>query len=273
VVPLVVGLSIYGAQLIGAAKQFLAIAHDSMATNPTSAQWLHEALYNRDLSRVNRNLFLTGIMLLLAMAPVVYATVTRRLPRASLRYRMGLWLGIAGAAEFLLMVLVLRMDDRRCQFLFGTLLVCTAVCLLGPSPLRRWQTGVGWLLVAVQCGVAGYYLSARQNRVADMNPDRYMELLRQLPAGASLAATPGLWLDLQEEQRPFTLILYGLDGEATWKKTGNPFDRFDIVLLEKYYSKDKPWWADEASAGRRKYVVTIGSDVVSVYVRDNIALR
>jgi len=272
-VPLAVGLSIYGAQLAGAVKQFLAIARDSMDTNPTSAQWLQEALHNRDLSRVNRNLFLIGIMLLLAAAPVVYVAVTRRLPSSSLRYRMGLWLGVAGVVEFLVMVLLLRMDDRRCQFLFGTLLVCTAVCLFGAAPLRRWQYGLGWLLVVVQCGVVGYYLSARQNRVADMNPDRYMGLLHALPAGASLAATPGLWLDLQEERRPFTLILYGLDGETEWQKTGNPLDRFDIILIEKYYSKDRPWWADEAKEGRKKYLVTIGSDVISVYVRDNIVLQ
>jgi hypothetical protein len=53
----------------------------------------------------------------------------------------------------------------------------------------------------------------------------------------------------------------------------NPLDRFDIVILENYYTQDKPWWAQEAAQGRTKYTYTIGRDVVDVYVRGNIPLR
>jgi 4-amino-4-deoxy-L-arabinose transferase-like glycosyltransferase len=269
VVPVVVGLLAFRAQLVRAVEQFVAIARDSMATNPTSRAWLMDALRNRDLSRMNRNAFLMLIMLLLAMAPVVYATTVRRLPRTSVRHRLGLCFGVVGILEILLMVFVLRMDDRRCQFLFGSLLVCNALCLMGASPLRRWQSWLGWGVVALQCLAAAFYLSPRSDRVADMNPDRYTELVRGLPAGMSVASTPGLWLDLEEQRRPFTLILYGLDGESAWSQTArNPLDRFDVVILEKYYARDKPWWAEEAKPGRTKSTYTVGSDVVDVYVRN-----
>jgi hypothetical protein len=203
VVPLVVGLVVFGARLPAAVHQFLSIAHDSNLTNPTSREWLIDALHNRDLSRVNRNALLVTIMLLLALAPVAYAAVVRRLPRSSPRYRLGACMAVVGVLEILLMAFVLRMDDRRCQFLFGPLLVCDALCLLGAAPLRRWQSWLGWTVVALQCCVMGFYLSPRNDRVADMDPDRYLVLVQHLPEGVSVAATPGLWLDLQEADRPF----------------------------------------------------------------------
>jgi hypothetical protein len=168
-----------------------------------------------------------------------------------------------------------RLDDRRCQFLFGPLLLCLAVCLLGAAPLRRWQTRLGWVVVLLQCAVVCFYLSSRNDRAADMDPDRYMSLVHRLPTGVSIASTPGLWLDFQEAGHPFTLIFYGLDGENVWNHgvMSNPLDRFDIVILENYYTQDKPWWAQEAAQGRTKYTYTIGRDVVDVYVRGNIPLR
>jgi len=172
------------------------------------------------------------------------------------------------------MVFVLRMDDRRCQFLFGPLLVCDALCLLGSAPLRHWQTGLGWAAVVLQCCVVGFYLSPRNDRVADMDPDRYVEMEQHLPEGVSMASTPGLWLDLQEAGRPFTLLLHGLDGQAVWSNNSeNPLERFDVVVLEDYYVADRPWLTLEAEAGRSKHTFRVGRDVVNVYVRANIAMR
>jgi hypothetical protein len=268
VVPAAVGVFAFGSQLGHAVVQFLAIARDSMATNPTSGQWFVQALRINDVSRVNRNVLLITIMFLMAVAAVAYGTVGRRLPLGSLRRRIAVCVALSGTLNILLMVLVLRMDDHRCQFMLGAMLVCVAVSLIGPARLKNWQSAVGWMVVLLQCGVMAFYLSPRSNRVADMNPDRYMEVVRQVAAGKSVVATPGLWLDLQEERRPFSLILNGLDGEAAWaKQGGDPFARFDVVILENYYAKDKPWWRAEAQAGRTMKSYTVGSVVVDVYSR------
>jgi 4-amino-4-deoxy-L-arabinose transferase-like glycosyltransferase len=274
-IPLAVGLAIFGRKLPTAVEQFLKIAHDAASTEPTTMQHLRDAVHNTSLSILNRNLFLLLILVLMVLAPVVYAVVTRRLPRNNLRYKMGRCLAVVCVLEIMLMFALFRLDDRRCQFLFGPLLVCLALCLLGAAPLRRWQTWLGWAVVALQCGIAGFYLSARNDRAADMNPNRYMALIEHLPAGVSVAATPGLWLDLEQAQRPFTLIFYGLDGENTWKNgvMSNPLDRFDVVILESYYTEDKPWWAQEAAPGRKKYTYTVGRDVVDVYVRGNATMK
>jgi 4-amino-4-deoxy-L-arabinose transferase-like glycosyltransferase len=262
IVPGLVGLFIYGRQILPAIHQFLAIAHDSNATDPTSREWLKNALHKHDLSTINRNLFLLLIMVLLALVPATYFWIVRRLPQKSLRFRLGLCMCIVGMVEILLMVFAFRMVDRRCQFLFGPLLICNALCLLGPTPLRRWQAGLGWAAVAVQCCVVAFYFSVRSDRVVDMNPDRFLPIVHRLPIGASIASTPGLWLDFQEAQRPFTLILYGLDGETErMKKTGNPMDRFDVVIIEDYYAAGKPWWGQEARPAAQniltRWVVTL----------------
>jgi 4-amino-4-deoxy-L-arabinose transferase-like glycosyltransferase len=274
VVPLGVGLAAFGSRLPAAVHQFLSIAHDSAMTNPTSEQWLVDALHNHDLSRVNRNVLLVTIMLLMALAPVIYLAAVRRLPKSSLRYRFGACMAVVGVLEILLMVFVLRMDDRRCQFLFGPLLVCDALCLLGAAPLRRWQGRLGWAVVVLQCCGGAFYLYPRKDRVADMNPDRYRALVEHLPAGLSVATTPGLWLDLEEAGRPFTLILHGLDGQTLWSEGArNPLDRFDVVVLEDYYIDGRPWLPAEAQAGRTKQTLRVGRDVVNIYVRESVAAR
>jgi 4-amino-4-deoxy-L-arabinose transferase-like glycosyltransferase len=266
-VPLLIGLMIYGTQLLPAVQQFLKIAHDSNLTEPSSKQWLLDALHNRKISTVNRNVFLVLIMGLLALAPVTYAVVIRRLPRATLRYRLGACMAVVSVIEILLMVFLFRMDDRRCQFLFGPLLVLTALCVLGAAPLRRWQRWLGWAVVVAQCCVGVFYLSGAGHPARDLDPNRYMALIKSLPPGASVAATPGLWLDFREAHRPFTLIYYGLDGLTVGPDGKNPLDRFDVILLEDYYAFDKPWWAEEAQPGRVKRTYTIGTDVIQVYSR------
>jgi 4-amino-4-deoxy-L-arabinose transferase-like glycosyltransferase len=274
-VPVTVGLAVFGRKLPVVVEQFLKIAHDASSVEPTSRQHLYEAFHNGSLSIVNRNLFLLLILVLMALAPLAYLTATRKLPHKDLRYKLGECLAVIGVVELVLMFTFFRLDDRRCQFLFGPLLLCLAVCLLGAAPLRRWQTRLGWVVVLLQCAVVCFYLSSRNDRAADMDPDRYMSLVHRLPTGVSIASTPGLWLDFQEAGHPFTLIFYGLDGENVWNHgvMSNPLDRFDIVILENYYTQDKPWWAQEAAPGRTKYTYTIGRDVVDVYVRGNIPLR
>jgi hypothetical protein len=271
VVPLTVGIFVYGKQLLAAIHQFLAIAHDSNSTDPSSREWLWAALHHPDLSTINRNLFLLLILALLALVPLTCRWVVRKLSKQSFRYRMAVCMAVVGVVEILLMVFAFRMVDRRCQFLFAPLLVCNALCLLGPAPLRRWQRGVGWAAVVLQCCVVAFYFSVRSDRIVDMDPERFMPLLHHLPTGASVASTPGLWLDFQESQRPFTLILYGLDGEVErLKRDANPMDRFDIVIIENYYASGKPWWGQEAEVGRTKYSYIVGTDVIDVYVRENV---
>ena len=273
--PLLVGLVIYRSQIVTAAHQFLAIAHDSNATNRSSMQVLRDAFHTADVSALNRNLFLGTVMLLLALAPVIYLAKRNEMERTSVRYRMALCMAGIGLVEILLMVFVLRMDSRRCQFLFGALLICNAMAYWGSGRLRRWQSGLGWALVVLQCLAAFYYLSDRHDRIADMNPDRYMSVINRFPRGASVATTPGLWLDMKEEKRPFTLILYGLDGEVRWMGNtySNPFSRFDIVVVEKYYSVDKDWLRDEAHEGRTMYSYPVGSKIVEVYVKPGVAYQ
>jgi hypothetical protein len=272
-VPVAVGLLAYGRQLPAAIHQFLAIAHDSNSTDPSSGEWLWAALHHPDISTINRNLFLLLILVLLALVPLAYRWVVRKLPVDSLRHRLAVCMAVVGVVEILLMVFAFRMVDRRCQFLFAPLLICDALCLLGPAPLRHWQRGVGWAAVALQCCVVAFYFSVRSDRVVDMDPERFMPLVHRLPAGASVASTPGLWLDFEQSQRPFTLILYGLDGEVErLKRDANPMDRFDVVIIEHYYAFGKPWWGQEAQVGRTRYTYAVGTDVIDVYVGKNVHL-
>jgi 4-amino-4-deoxy-L-arabinose transferase-like glycosyltransferase len=269
--PLAVGLMIYGRNILIAAHQFLRIAHDSASTNRTSYQVLWDWVHDRDISAMNRNLFLASIMFLLLVAPLTFLWNRTRLQRTSLRYRLSACFAAAGVIEILLMVFALRMDSRRCQFLLGTLLVLNALCLWGNGRLKRWQGAVGWLFIAAQCAVTGYYLSARNDRVADMNSRRFLPLIERLPAGVSVAATAGLWLDMKEAKRPFTLIVYGLDGENEWMKLNkNPLEQFDIVIIEDEASAGKTWLKDEAHEGRTDYTYPVGSKTVEVYVRKDI---
>ncbi len=267
-IPLAVGVSIYRANFFAAIRQFLAIAHDSKAYNPTSYEWMMDALHTRDVSTMSRNVFLMSIMLLLAVPAVTFLWKRRSIVRDSVQYRMCACLGVIGIAEILLMIFALRMDGKRCEFLFGALLVGNALCLWGSGGLRRPQAAVGWAIVLLQCVAAAFYLYPRHDRTADANPDRFLPIVRTLPPGLSVTATPGLWLDLKEANRPFTLILNGLDGEAAWgSQTANPLSRFDVVVLEDSYCVRRPWLKTEAQAGRKRYFYPVGSDGVEVYVR------
>jgi hypothetical protein len=267
-IPLAVGISIYRSNFFTAIHQFLAIAQDANKYNPTSYQWLTDALHNRDISTVSRNLFLVSIMLLLIVPSVAYLWNRRRLEPNSVQYRMCACLGAVGIVEVLLMIFALRMEEKRCAFLFGALLVGNAMCLWGSRRMVRWQAVLGWGVVLLQCFVTGFYLYPRQSRIAGSDPDRFMQIIRRLPPGASVTATPGLWLDMKEANRPFTLILNGLDGEVAWGNQGaNPLSRFDVVVLEDVYCLGRPWLKTEAQDGRRKYVYPVGNDVVEVYVR------
>jgi 4-amino-4-deoxy-L-arabinose transferase-like glycosyltransferase len=273
-VPLAVGIGIYRTNFFTAVHQFLAIAHDSAAYNPSSYRWLQLALETRDVSTANRNAFLISIMLMLLYGPVAYLR-RRGKPRAqNLATRMLACLAVVGATEFLLMIFALQMDFKRIQFLFGPLLVCVALCVWDGRSLLRWQAGLGSIVIAMQCAAGAFYLSPRADRVLDFNPERFADLVRRIPAGASLASTPSLWLDLKEANRPFTLILNGLDGESNWGNPEvNPLRKFDIVVLDNVYAFDRPWLKDEAQAGRTKSVFQMGTTEVEVYTKDGITLR
>ena len=275
IVPAVVGFLIFGPHLlITAVHQFLSIAHDASATEPSSSQRIMELLQSHSLTALNRVIFLESIILLLLIVPVGYFWVTRGLPHSSLRFRLTVCVAVVGILELLLMVFVFRMVDRRFQFLFGPLLVCDALCLLGAARLRTWQSILGWGVVCVQCVAAGVYLSGRGHSQQAMNPDRYLPLVRSLPPGISIASTPGLWLDFQENHRPFTLIYFGLDGENVWSaKDTNALDRFDAIILEDSYSLGMPWWKQLAQAGRVRYVYTIGDQNVAVYLRKGVPFQ
>jgi hypothetical protein len=167
-----------------------------------------------------------------------------------------------------LMLLVFRMDVRRCQFLFGPLLVLNALCLFGAAPLKRWQRASGWALAALQCAAVLAYLSQKVNDPATTDPQRYLALVRSLPAEASVAASPHMWLDFREAQRPFTLLLQGL-GEGAWDfDSGNPLTRFDIILLDRTYANNLPVYRVHAEAGRTRTSYMVGNEIIDVYTRN-----
>jgi hypothetical protein len=272
-VPLIVGFAIFGRNLFTALRQFASIAQDAKSTEETSLEHIAGMLHKPNAVTLNRGLFLLAIIVLLLMVPAAYVKFVRRLPRGGLRYRLGICLAATGIVEVLLMVFLLRMNERRYEFLFGPLLLCDAVCLLGAMPLRGWQRTLGWAVVAGQGFVVAFYLAAPNHSATDRNPDRFLPLVHSLPAGASVASTPVFWLDLQEAHRPFSLIYYGMDGETAWTEgAGNPLDRFDVILLDEFYISGRPWWQVEAQAGRRKYLYTIGSESIEVYVRNDLPL-
>jgi hypothetical protein len=270
-IPLAVGIGIYRANFFTAIRQFLAIAHDSNLVNPTSYEKVMDYVHGRNVSSMNHALFLVVVMVLLVAPALAYFWNRRTVPRDSVQYRLSACMAVVGVIEILVMIFAMRMVEARYIFLFGALLVCNALCLWGSKPLLRWEAVVGWSIVALQCIASGFYLYPRQNRIADSDPNRFMAVVQRLPRGVSVTATPGLWLDMKEANRPFTVLLNGLDGEVAWgKQAENPLNRFDVVVLEKSYSDGRPWLKAEAQDGRRKYEYPVGSDVLEVYVRSAI---
>jgi 4-amino-4-deoxy-L-arabinose transferase-like glycosyltransferase len=270
-VPVLVAIVAFGGKLFAAFQQFLEIYHGERAQEQTALQWLLDRTHYSTLPALNRTFFLALIALLLLAVPVLGRRALRGLDGKSLRYRLIVCVAVVSVLELLLMVFVFQMNDRRFQFLLGPMLVLDGLCLLGTAPLARWQGRLGWAFVAVQVLVAGFYLAPRRDRVVEANPDRFLPIVRALPPGVRVASTPSLWLDMQEAQRPFSLLWLGLDGEVQWaKESANPLDRFPIVILEKVDTIDREWWIAEARAGRTKYTWHIGSDTVDVYMRGGL---
>jgi hypothetical protein len=176
-----------------------------------------------------------------------------------------------------LMVAVMQMQTRRIQFLLGTLLVCVAICLWGSAPLRRWQAVAGWAVVISQCLITGFYLYPKQDRILGSNPDRFMPLIRRLAPGAAVAATPALWLDMKEANRPVYVMLPGLDGEQTRSAAHeNPLGRFDVVIFDNV-DQLFPWWVvteeKEAEEGRVRSELVIDGNSTVVYARPGALLQ
>jgi 4-amino-4-deoxy-L-arabinose transferase-like glycosyltransferase len=278
-VPLGVALATFGSHSGDALAQFVNIFHGARTMEPTTIEWLRDTSHYRSISSLSRVLFLVFLMTLMLLVPVSARPLLRELRASasgsgSFKRRMILCFAAIGIVEFLLLITLFRMNDRRFQFLVGPFLVLNAICLVGNAPLKRWQQFLGWGFVAFQLLAAAVYLGPRTDRLADADPNRYMAVIKSLPPGIPILGSRSLWLDLQESGRSYTLIYPGLDGEEQWaKESANPFERFPVIVLAGTDCVGRPYLRQEASEGRTVKTYRVGTDTVEVYQRPAPVLR
>jgi hypothetical protein len=272
-VPLGVTLATFGKHSGDAYAQFVNIFHGARSMEPTTLEWLEDTSHYRYISSLNRVLFLVFLIALMLVVPASARRLLRRLRQAgagpdSFDRRMVFCFAVIGIVEFLLLITIFRMNDRRFQFLVGPFLVLNAICLLGKAPMKRWQRYAGWGFVVFQLLAAAVYLGPRRDRLADADPNRYMSVLQTLPPGIPVLGSRSLWLDLQESGRRYTLIYPGLDGEEQWaKESANRFARFPIIVLVGTDCVDREYLRHDAAEGRTVKTYRVGTDTVEVYER------
>jgi hypothetical protein len=270
--PVAITLIAFRHSLVPAFHQFVDIYNGERQQEQSTLVWFTDRTHFESVTALSRLYFLVLLMVLFALVPLVWRRLKPVIP-GSFRARLIPCVAIVGILQLLLLLGLFRMSDRRIQFLLGPMLVVDAICLFGAAPPRAWQRQFAWIIIAGQVLMGAFYVAPRQDAI-DANPDRYLALVRSLPANVSLAATPSLWLDLQEVHRPFSLLYLGLDGEMEWAKhSANPLDRFDVIVLDKRDVAIKWWWVTEAAAGRTKYPYRIGSEQVDVYMKPGLSLR
>lgn len=241
----------------------------------TFMEWLRSLPHLRHIAELNTYFFMIELVALLLFPLVYFALCRDRLDRVSLRYRLLVCLASVSALELILMVSFLGMNRHRYQFLFGPMLALNAICG-GAACWRPWLRHAAWGLAATQLCMTVLYLVPGRHLPEETDPERFQRILAQVPAQATLAASSQLWMDLQEDGRPFTCLLKDFDGEQTWAaEDRNPLDRFDAIVLEDIDWEDAPalLWRAEAAEGRQEYSYTVGTHRVELYLRKGMAIK
>lgn len=267
--PVAVWLLTFGTQSGVAWRQFREILHRQTPVDPGIAAWATSIFASRDFSTLNQNLSLLAIVLLVLSVPIAYFFGARKLPASNLGRRISRCYVIVALVELAILQWGLHADFRRYMFLFGLLLIGFCLAALGNRPLRRWQLVVGSLLVAVQLGAAAAYLYPYTNRGDQMNSERFMPIVDDVPKGASILTSMSIWLDFRARGTPITLLYYGFDGEQKWRsESAYPFERFDVIILNDGDDPRAMVPAEEAARNRVKRVYRIGGETIDVYQRD-----
>jgi hypothetical protein len=271
IVPVAIWIFTFGSRSAEALTQFRNILHHATPFEPGIGLWLLSLPHLESLSAANLALLILFVLLLLLSVLLAFFFRARKLSHSSIRYRLAVCFAVGSVLELGVMEWGLHIDCSRYQFLIGPLLIALAITAKGNEKLSRWQVWTGCLVVCIElAGVAGY-LHARKDRIAEMNPDRFMPIVRSLGSEDQVVVTPGLWLDMRESGHPFVLLYPGFDGVDSWAKvTGNPLDRFDTVILESsdYTARMKETELEKyAASGRIKKSYVLGREVVNVYRR------
>ena len=268
IVPMAVWILTFGSRSSEAMTQFRSILHRATPTDPGIGLWLRSLPRLNSLAGTNVALLMLSVLLLLLSVLLAFFFCARKLDHWSIRYRLAFCFAVGAVLELGVMEWGLHIDNTRYQFLIGPLLIALAITAKGNEMLSRRQLWTGCLVVCIElAGVAGY-LHARKNRIAEMNPDRFMPIVRSLGPEDMVVVTPGLWLDMRESRHPFTLLYQGFDGEDSWEKvTGNPLDRFDTVILERSGYTAKTKLEEYAASGRAETTYFLGGEVIDVYRR------
>lgn len=262
----------FGKQILAAAQQFF-LFFLYRIPDDTLLQWLSHLVRPSNSSQFAESVFLLEIVLLLTIPAAIHLARRGKESPDTLAHRLGRSLCVAAFLEWLVLLFFLHAGVRRYEFLFGPLLILNAMYLLGASPLRRYQSVTGWTFVAINLIATLNYLSTARQDPADRDPERFQAVLKRIPMNVSVVASSSLWLDLQEDNRPFSCLYPGIDGQGEWQKTSaNPLQRFDVVLLSSEDRLRVPRDRD-AAEGRHRYTFPVGSHSVDVYLRDGIMLN
>jgi hypothetical protein len=176
------------------------------------------------------------LVLLMVMARAIATLRARRYggPRDRVVFGVQLSYGLAALFALALLIWFVPSSITRYEVLFPAYLAAFAIPTLSAPRVvfTRMATVAVVALLVLDCIAVSAYL-IRGARTGGNATAAYAAVLDCVPKDAKLAATPQLWLALQERNRSFTLLYPQFDGFKMWsKQSGNPLDRFDVILLD-----------------------------------------
>ena len=257
-VPVALWWLVYGSNSGTAFHQMTVIAAQD-APGPTVLRFGLDLMRKaRQSSHDAMSALLFGVSLAVLLLVVTRSIVTLRNrhrgsgPRQRVVRLVQLSYGAAALGALALLIWFVPSSITRYEVLFPLYLASFAIPTLSLRNVlvtRAARVAVAGLL-AVDClAVSAYLMRGAQNRYESSAV--YAAVLDCVPRDAKLAASPQLWLALEERNRPFTLLYPQFDGFKTWSaQSSNPLDRFDVILLDDELKQQLQQYQPYSSHGR-----------------------
>lgn len=178
---------------------------------------------------------------------------------------------LAAGISVVLLLWFVGASVSRYEVMYPVYLMGLVLALRGISAQQGLARAAAWIamtVIASELIATGAYLFRPETAPADADSHRFDFIVRQIPQGSRIAATPMMWLAFQQNDRPITLLYWRFDGRTKWSQEngGNPLAKFDAVVIDESFSDDYKDDSPYAAIGRTEQSFVVGSDVVHVYL-------
>ena len=178
---------------------------------------------------------------------------------------------LAAGISVVLLLWFVGASVARYEVMFPVYLIGLVLALRGVSAQQGLSRAAAWISMTVIAGeliATGVYLFRPETAAVDADARRFDFIVRQIPQGSRIAATPMMWLAFQQNDRPFTLLYWRFDGRKKWQQenAADPFARFDAVVIDESFIDDYKDDSPYAAIGRTEQRFVVGSDVVHLYL-------